>query len=1038
MRLYFLFCFVYNMYMVNNKQKLFIVLLAFLIGAGFLVPIRLTISNIQYLNIQNVTASTIGASNTVNLTKGLVGWWTFDGKDTGPTFAMDRSGNNNTGARNGMQSIIGKIGQAMKFDGSGDYLQVAHKSSLDITGDVTLAAWVKFSSSYRSFLVGKGSDYNSNSFFLGTGSGRQWLFGAGNGGTYDHVQEIGSEPDGVWRHVAGVRKGSLCTLYINGVYNNSYTLPFSPNSNAADLVIGRWFPTETDYQFKGVADDVRIYNRALSASEIRQLYKNGAGAVAAKTAGSETSWTTEGLVGWWTFDGKNMNSTQALDSSSNGNHVTKMNIFGVETLPSPTSGPKVVSGKIGQGIQFNGDSQFVSTTVDSPSLDLTTNMTLSAWVKKTERGRAEGIITKGSYALKIGPDDRPYFEMTTGSEQIVDLGLMTEDEDHSLFVFNGRLYGAVRYGHLYRYEGGSSWTDVGEPGGLMAETNIFSVYNGNLYAGVNNGEVYRYDGGTTWTSIGDPGTGNDIAGLTVFKSNLYTCTANGYIYRYDGDSSWTYIGRPGSAGWQNCNSLTVYNGYLLDAEGDWDGNVYRYNGGESWTSIGKGGALPWRNGIIVYDNKLYSARNNGEFRRYDGGTTWTNIDSTMPGAIHGAAIYGGRLYVGVYAGSSIFRYNGGESWTPLEVGGASSTYSMATWDGKLYQGDVDNNHVYVIGAGKAVYANTALDVNKYYHVSATYDGTTMKIYINGKLDSSTTTPTPLIAENNSLPLLIGNGFGSGNGNNSGGGDENFNGLIDDARVYNRALSAEEIKNLYQQRITSKVAVAPASKVSGTGLSKGLVGYWTFDGKDTGPTYTMDKSGNNNTGARAGTQAVIGKLGQGLKFDGVDDYIDLPGFDLRSYSSLTISAWVNFSPKDTGDSNQIVDSIMTQYPGGANGLVFDDYDGGVGANYNNGLRFWVEGSVCSYGDGAIILGTWNHVLATYRTSNGDTNLYVNGVNIKNCTLATNWSSGVLTNARIGNQSSGGGHQDAKGKIDDVRIYNRALSKTEVQQLYRMGK
>ena len=65
-------------------------------------------------------------------------------------------------------------------------------------------------------------------------------------------------------------------------------------------------------------DDVRIYNRALSTAEISQLYKQGGGKISKAPTGITTGLNTR-LVGWWTFDGKDVNATQVLDKAGTNN-----------------------------------------------------------------------------------------------------------------------------------------------------------------------------------------------------------------------------------------------------------------------------------------------------------------------------------------------------------------------------------------------------------------------------------------------------------------------------------------------------------------------------------------------------------------------------------------------------------------------------------------------------------------------------------------------------------------------------------------------
>jgi hypothetical protein len=121
--------------------------------------------------------------------------------------------------------------------------------------------------------------------------------------------------------------------------------------------------------------------------------------------------------------------------------------------------------------------------------------------------------------------------------------------------------------------------------------------------------------------------------------------------------------------------------------------------------------------------------------------------------------------------------------------------------------------------------------------------------------------------------------------------------MDDVRIYNRALSADEIKRLYKMGATAKLGVVSNS----TSLGKGLVGYWTFDGKDmagnsTAGEYAFDVSGNGNRGTLTnGPKRVFGKIGQGILFNGGDDYVDAgtPSV-LKITGNITISARVKFT------------------------------------------------------------------------------------------------------------------------------------------------
>src|SRR3989344_3805799 len=101
-----------------------------------------------FLLPSNVEAFTItrGQANTL----GLIGWWTFDGKDMPSGKVNDVSGNGNHGSAINIATstfyTVGKIGQGLKFDGVNDYVNLGNDSSIAVQFPLTLSAWVKFNS----------------------------------------------------------------------------------------------------------------------------------------------------------------------------------------------------------------------------------------------------------------------------------------------------------------------------------------------------------------------------------------------------------------------------------------------------------------------------------------------------------------------------------------------------------------------------------------------------------------------------------------------------------------------------------------------------------------------------------------------------------------------------------------------------------------------------------------------------------------------------------------------------------------------------
>ena len=284
--------------------------------------------------------------------------------------ALDKSGNGNTGTLNGMtqaSAVPGKIGQALKFDGSSGYVVTPYSSSLKFgTGNFSVSAWVngsgnpyKFASVISANRFGVGESWN---LAIGDNTNQNLpsfqVWGTGSGSNYaDGPSNIN---DGKWHHLVAVRNGTTAQIFVDGVAGGINTISSSWNSDGAgaNVYIGALGDNPSgvkanDY-FNGSIDDVRIYNRALSASEVQQLYDLGTAThvAASPKVGPTTSCTSGlscGLVGYWTFDGKDTpwtsgSAATTLDKSGNGNTGTLTNML-QSTAPVP--------GKIGQALKFS-------------------------------------------------------------------------------------------------------------------------------------------------------------------------------------------------------------------------------------------------------------------------------------------------------------------------------------------------------------------------------------------------------------------------------------------------------------------------------------------------------------------------------------------------------------------------------------------------------------------------------------------------------------------------------------------------------------
>jgi hypothetical protein len=213
-------------------------------------------------------------------TAGLAAHWELD--EGSGTTAYDSAGSSNGTFHGDPDWVAGKVGSgALDFDGVGDYVQIPDDNSLSpqAYGDATWSLWAKKSTSVdNQNLLGKGYSGNWEYAIREKSTGEKielviWLkHGAGS-----HMSLITDASIGLntWCHIAFVYvNGTSLTGYINGQPSGSSTsvTGTTGNGNEPLRIANR---RSTDISFDGIIDDVRIYNRALLAGEVWQLYQDG-------------------------------------------------------------------------------------------------------------------------------------------------------------------------------------------------------------------------------------------------------------------------------------------------------------------------------------------------------------------------------------------------------------------------------------------------------------------------------------------------------------------------------------------------------------------------------------------------------------------------------------------------------------------------------------------------------------------------------------------------------------------------------------------
>jgi hypothetical protein len=227
-----------------------------------------------------------------SLTEGLVGWWKFD--ETDGTIAYDSSGIGNDGnLTNGPTWTEGKIGGALSFDGVDDYIDLGYSNIFHDVSECTVSIWLSVlseSSTWREIITLEAVQAiaikNNGQFHLNIGNGSSW----DGSGLYSN-RTIGLNH---WYALTICRDSNGAKLFIDGNLEDSSNLYVSSGTANHRTLIGAKDSSGIIHYTNGYFDDLRVYDRALSAFEVKALYELGEQPV--QESGSGTTTVVNGTV----------------------------------------------------------------------------------------------------------------------------------------------------------------------------------------------------------------------------------------------------------------------------------------------------------------------------------------------------------------------------------------------------------------------------------------------------------------------------------------------------------------------------------------------------------------------------------------------------------------------------------------------------------------------------------------------------------------------------------------------------------------------
>ena len=700
---------------INPHKPLLIISTSFLISISFY--------NVAHAGLLIQRPLYIGLSN------GLVGNWSFDGPDMADNTAFDRSGQGNDGTlTNGPTRQIGRIGQALKFDGSNDYVDLGSASSIDDLDVFTYTAWIyikSFPAGNRAGIITQGlNDRLCEVDNRGGASGDKTLRLTTDRGTDTNL--IAADDlltTNRWYHVA-------CVFDLNGtnrLYIDGSEPSYGTNTQGSGIlsddpgqlvIIGAFDPPGNE--FNGLIDDVRVYNRALSSDEIKRLYKIGA------TTKINSPLLSKGNI---TFDAASNSGGQSGVSSFSWNHtasgLNRLLVVGVvtsdganlRTVTRITYGGKALT-KARNDLSGNRDAE-IWYLANPPGGTNSVSVTLTASVDRVMGG---AISFNG--ADQTSPLDAN--NGTTGDSTAPSVDVVTKTN------------GAVVVDSLFYRD---DTTDASCTAGA-GQTKQVTVTNGaSSQFGMSNKGPQSPAGSVTMSYSCTGASTPWIISAAAFKP-LKLFTVN-----------------------KSPNTGSIQNGLV----GYWSFDGPDMAGNTAFDRSGQG-----NDGILTNGPKRQIGRI-GQALEFDG----VNDNVDLP-----VIVGNSKTIWSISAWIKTDMTAIGAIWSEADdnVGGDSEiTMDINVTDaGKLRVttrngGDIDS-----------IAVATAINNGQFHHVAATRDGSTIILYKDGVQIGSNTAVTASPPNQNDAAI------GTHPNNNS----NFFDGLIDDVRVYNRALSSDEIKRLY--------------------------------------------------------------------------------------------------------------------------------------------------------------------------------------------------------------------------------------------------
>ncbi|HEX5474931.1 MAG TPA: LamG-like jellyroll fold domain-containing protein [Vicinamibacterales bacterium] len=592
-----------------------------------------------------VAMSAVAVPAPVAAQSGLVAAYGFDAGSG--TTVVDASGNGNTGVISGAVWTSGKFGGGLAFDGASSWVTIADSASLHLTTGMTLEAWVMTPApnDWRAVILKERSGGLAYALYASDTSGRP-------SGYIHRSDDIGATsssvlPAGTWVHLATTYDGATLRTYVDGLQTGSRSVTGSIIASTQALRVGG--DSIWGEYFQGTIDELRVYNRALSAAEIQTDMNTPV------SGGSEPP-PTFSITGSVAPAASGSGSTVTLTGPANA--AVAANASGQFTFSGLTNGTYTVAATK-SGFSISPASQSVTVRDAGVTGVAFTATALNTGPSITLTAPVTGTTVSGTVVVSANASADPGVAGVQFQVDGVNLGNEITAPPYSMpWNTTNVPDGTHTVRGIVRDTAGETATSL---------TSTVTVHNSVTAPPAGLVAAYGFDEGSGTTAADRSGLGN----TGVISGAAWTTGKFGGGLSFDGVSNWVTI--------NDAASLALTTGMTLEA---W----VMTPAPTDWRAV----VLKERPGDLAY--ALYASDTGGRPGGYISDTGATSA-SVLPANtwVHLATTYDGatlRTYVnGVQTGSRALTGSIIVSAQPLRIGGDS------IW-GEYFDGEIDEVRVY--------------------------------------------------------------------------------------------------------------------------------------------------------------------------------------------------------------------------------------------------------------------------------------------------------------------------------------------------------